>query len=108
MSSLLSALPVHALSPVLRPVQGALAKMNTAARPLREAVLLTAVLAFFKPVARVLLHLGLALVSSKPASSTRPVRRTELNIAMLNHMASELEIQQPHLAAELRLLAAQN
>jgi len=38
--------------------------------------------------------------------SAPPVKRTPSNIMMLNRMASELDTQQPNLAAELRLLAA--
>jgi len=107
MSLSLSILPVHALLPVLSPVHLALAKISSVARPLQGAGLVAALMWLAKSVSHGPLRSASALISSKPITAAQPVKRTAANIAMLNRMASELDTQQPQMAAELRLLAAQ-
>lgn len=76
------------------------------ARPLLGLGLFASFLMFFKPIISGLLRAALLVLKPRRSLDQRKARNTLRSVLMLNRMARELDVAQPNLAAELRLLAA--
>jgi hypothetical protein len=103
MSILAIAFPAEAAIPVAQAVVGAVAGV---ARPLIGLGIFATLLVLFKPLLKGILRAGLLVISPRKSLKDRKANDNMQGVLMLNRMARELDLSQPSLAAELRLLAS--
>ena len=77
-----------------------------AARSLIGLGIFVTLLMLFKPMIVGMLRAALLLVAPRKSLEQRQADNNMQSVLMLNRMARELDLSQPSLAAELRLLAA--
>jgi len=77
-----------------------------AARPLLGVSLFATLLLLFKPLLKGLVQAGLLLLSPRKSLEERRLVQKIRSAKMLNRIASDYEMSQPNLAAELRQLAS--
>jgi len=99
MSILAIASPVEATLPFVRVAA-------SVARPLLGLGAIITVLMLFKPLIVGLFRAGWIAIVPHRSLEERENRRTLRGVLMLNRMARDLDLTQPNLASELRLLAA--
>lgn len=76
------------------------------ARPALSIGLLVTIAMIFKPLLVGLLRAALLVLQPRVSYDERSSRRTLSSVLMLNRMANDLDLSQPSLAAEMRLLAS--
>jgi hypothetical protein len=103
MSILAIAFPAEAAIPVAQAVVGAVASV---ARPLIGLGIFATLLVLFKPLLKGILRAALLVISPRKSLKDRKANDNMQGVLMLNRMARELDLSQPSLAAELRLLAS--
>jgi hypothetical protein len=77
-----------------------------AARPLLGVSLFATLLLLFKPLLKGLVQAGLLLLSPRKSLEERRLVQKIRSAKLLNRIASDYEMSQPNLAAELRQLAS--
>jgi hypothetical protein len=77
-----------------------------AARPLLGVSLFATLLLLFKPLLKGLLRAGLLLLAPRKSLEERRLIQKVRSAKLLNRIASDYEMSQPNLAAELRNLAS--
>lgn len=105
MSLAILAVPFENAIPFARPFLASFGLAMLALRPLLGIGLLAALLWLFKPLLGGLARASFVLLNPRRSLAERAARRNLDSVRMLQRMARELDLQQPNLAAELRLLA---
>lgn len=106
MSLTMLAVPFENAIPFARPILTGFGVAIVALRPLFGFGLLAGLLWLFKPLLRGLARAALILFQPRQSLMQRAAKRNLDSVRMLQRMARELDVQQPNVAAELRLLAA--
>ena len=106
MSLTMLAVPFETAVPYARPILTAFGVAVVALRPLFGFGIIAALLWLFKPLLRGLARAVVILFQPRQSLLQRTAKRNLDSVRMLNRMARDLDVQQPNVAAELRLLAA--
>lgn len=98
--------PIESAVPFARPILTSFGLAIFALRPLLGFGLLAALLWLFKPLLRGAARAIVILLHPRHSLTQRAAKRNLDSVQALQRMARELDMQQPNVAAELRLLAA--
>lgn len=103
MSIFAIAFPIQSAAPFAQAFAGTFASV---ARPLLGIGLFLTLVMIFKPLVVGFLRAALLVLQPRLSYEERTSRRTLQGVRMLNRMAADLDLSQPSLAAEMRLLAS--